>query len=140
MDKLVEFVGNHPLLCIIFGGLLVTLFWTFVQTVRGIKPVDPSLATQMINHDNAVIVDVRGENEFHEGHIVNAIHVPADYVQEHLRKLEKYRDNPIILIGGTGQSSNKAGAQLKQQGFKDVCCLGGGISAWRDANLPLTKK
>lgn len=123
-----------------FAGILGALLWTsFAPAGRG-KKVSPSVATTMINHQDAVVLDVRGDNEFGEGHVVNAVHIPLTYLSEQLDKLERYRDRPIIPICRNGQQSATACATLKKHGFENVCSVSGGIVAWQDANLPLTKK
>jgi rhodanese-related sulfurtransferase len=57
-----------------------------------------------------------------------------------MSEIEKFKEKPIIVVCATGNRSTSACGQLKKGGFDKVFSLGGGISAWIDANLPLTTK
>ena len=106
----------------------------------GVGKLSPTDATRLINHEDAIIVDVRTDGEFNQGHIINAVHIPQKFLDDQLDKLEKYKDRPIITTCRTGQTSARAGGQLKKHGFDKVYHLSGGILAWEGANLPLTRK
>lgn len=141
MERAVEFIGNHPALCLAFVAILVTLVWTFVQgAMQGVRKVTPQDATRLINQEDAVVLDLRPDAEYRQGHIINAVHVPADQLGDQLGKLGKYRGRPVIATCRSGQQSNRAGAVLRKNGFEKVFALGGGILAWEGASLPLTKK
>ncbi len=135
-----EFAAAHPLLFIAFFGLLGALVWTFFGPAGGSRKVTPIAATRLINDEDAVVVDVRGDSEFNEGHVVNALHIPMNYLKERMDKLEKYRNRTIIPICRNGQQSAVASATLRKHGFEKVFNVSGGIVAWREANLPLVKK
>ena len=98
------------------------------------------MATQLINRENAVILDVREDNEYRDGHIVNSVHIPLSYLKDRLKELEKYKGKPIIVGCRSGQRSSQACGVLKKQGYDAVYNLSGGIMAWKSDNLPLTKK
>ena len=141
VDRLQEFFSNHPGLCMAFLAILGAIAWTFVQGAsRGVRKLSPSDATRLINHEDAVILDVRSDGEFRQGHIVNALNIPDSQLAERLGKLGKYRGRPIIMACRTGQVSLKAGGTLAANGFEKVYSLNGGILAWEGASLPLTKK
>ncbi len=139
MDQLLEFMGNHALLFGVFFAMLGALAWT-IFGAAGSQKISPAAATRLINDEDALILDVRGEGEFSEGHIVNALHIPLNYLTDRLDKLEKYRNRTIIPVCRTGQQSSVAASKLKKSGFENVRCVSGGILAWQEANLPLTKK
>ena len=141
VDRLQEFFSNHPELCLAFIAILGGIAWTFFQgSPRGVRKLSPSDATRLINHEDAVIIDVRPDGEFRQGHIVNALNIPESQLAERLGKLNKYRGRPIITTCRTGQISGKAGGRLVADGFEKVYTLNGGILAWEGASLPLTKK
>ena len=139
MAQLFEFLSNHHILGMAFFVLLGTLIWTFIG-MGGSHRLEPVDVTRLINHEDAVVIDVRGDGEFSQGHIVNAVHVPYDALAEQLDKLEKYRDRPIVTACRTGQQSATASGVLRKRGFEKVYSLSGGIAAWEGANLPLTKQ
>ena len=75
MAQFIEFLGNHPILvgCWLaaFAGILV------YHQRTGSKGATPTQAIAMINRSDAVVVDIRDKKDFDEGHIVDALHIPA---------------------------------------------------------------
>lgn len=140
LERLIEFAGNHPGLVLAFLAILGMLVWTFVQGAgRGLKRLSPADATRLINHEDAVVLDVRSDGEFGQGHILNAVHIPEGSLSEQLERLRKFKERPIITACRTGQLSVRAGNVLRKNGFENVYNLAGGLAAWEGANLPLTK-
>ena len=86
-----------------------------------------------------MVIDLRPDGEFRNGHIVNAIHVPFDQIESRLGRLGKYRKQPVIAACRTGQQSATAAKRLRSEGFERVHRLQGGIVAWQGADLPLTR-
>lgn len=116
------------------------LFWSvFGNRLRGIKEVDHVAAMQLINHKNALVLDVREQAEYDAGHVLNSKLIPLGKLKERLGELEKYRERPVIIICRTGNQSSFACALLGKQGFAQIYNLNGGIAAWQKANLPLEK-
>lgn len=141
MDRLQEFFLNHQLLFMAFIAVAGALVWTFFQgRAKGVRNIDPASATRLINQEDALILDVRPEAEFRQGHIVNAINLPANGLDSRIDTLNKYRKRPIVAVCRSGQSSIKAASSLVAKGFDNVYSLSGGILAWEGASLPLTKK
>lgn len=139
-QRLLEFFSNHPGLIMAFLAVLGALLWTLLQgRSRGVKKLSPSDATRLINSEDAIVVDVRNESEFKKGHILNALHVPQGYLNDHLSRLDKHREHPVIMACRTGNESSRAGAVLVGRGFQKVYTLNGGMLAWEAANLPLVK-
>ncbi len=139
MEQLFEFASNHSILVMAFMALLAILVGgEFSRLLSGVKEVGPADATRMINHDNAVLVDMRPEKDFSNGHIANALHVPSSNNQGE-GKLTAHKQNPIIVYCRSGQQSTHYCNRLKKQGYETVYNLKGGIQAWQQANLPLNK-
>lgn len=139
MQQLMEFTGNHAMLVSLFVLVSAMLMWNLLGgNLSGIEELGPFQATQLINHEEAVVVDVREDNEFAGGHIINSLHIPMSGLKDKLKRLEKYREHPIILSCRSGSRSLQAASTLKKQGFQRVYNLKGGVLAWQNANLPLT--
>lgn len=139
-QRVLEFFGNHPGLSMAFIAILAALIWTLFQgRSHGVQKVDPSDATRLINSEDAVVLDVRSDVEYKQGHILNSVHIPQSYLNDQIQKLEKHRDRPIITACKTGNDSARVGAELLRRGFSKVYRLNGGIAAWEAANLPLVK-
>jgi rhodanese-related sulfurtransferase len=140
MEQLLEFAANHPFLVGAFAAVLAALVWNFVADPGGKNAVDPLGATALINHEDAVVLDVRSMAEFKDGHIVNAINIPLNGLGNNLKQLEKHRDKPIIAVCRSGSRSGAACKMLGKQGFEQVKNLRGGMMAWESANLPVKRK
>jgi rhodanese-related sulfurtransferase len=140
MEQLPEFISNHPLLFLALGIVLGLLVWNlFGEQFSGIKSLLPQEATLLINHEEAVVLDVRQESEYNQGHILNSIHIPLNMLADKMGRLEKYRHRPIIASCLSGSRSASACQLLKKNGFEKVHNLKGGVTAWQNANLPLVK-
>ncbi len=118
----------------------VMLLWSiFGNRLRGVKEVSSAEALQLINHKNAIVLDVREADAFNAGHILNSKLIPLDKLRERTGELERYREQPIVIVCRSGQRSIAAGVLLGKQGFRQVYNLTGGILAWQKASLPLGK-
>lgn len=122
---------------LVSGALLL---WPLVRGQVGGASVTPTQATLMINREDAIVLDVREPGEYAQGHIPNARLVPAGQVEKRLGELEKFKDRPIIIHCQGGTRAGSACALLRKSGFTKVFNLQGGIGAWEQAGLPLTKK
>ncbi len=121
---------------IISGALLL---WPLV-TQRGIKEIDTRVAIQLINQQEAVILDVRDDSEFAAGHLPNSKHIPSEKIEERWVELQKFKEKPIVMIYRSGIRSNHPSLILKKNGFVQVFNLMGGIDTWKRANLPIVKR
>jgi len=136
----VQYLQSNYMMVIVFVGSGIMLLWSyFGSKIQGIKEVGTVGALQLINHKDAVIVDVREQKEYETGHLMNSKLIPLGTIKGRIGELEKYREHPIVLVCGSGQRSKIAAAQLKNKGFAQAYSLVGGVVAWRKAELPLEK-
>ena len=140
MEQLLEFAGNHTLLVGAFLAVLTALAWNLITDAGGKNAVDPLAATAMINHEDAVVLDVRSMKEFQDGHIVNSINIPLNGLGNNLKQMEKHRGKPVVTVCRSGSRSGSACAILRKNGFENVKNLRGGMLAWENANLPVKRK
>ena len=140
MGQFFEFIGNHWILSSLF---VLILFLLVMDTVRdkllGFGEVKADEAVRLINREDAVILDVREDSEFKEGHIINALHIPLPFVEDRLTELQEHKDKPLLVYCRTGNRSAKAASTLMKQGFSHVKKLNGGLIAWENAKLPVSK-
>jgi rhodanese-related sulfurtransferase len=135
-----EFVVNHWMLWSLFGlTILVILFEEVRGRIQGVARVQPAELTSMINRDGATVIDVRDSNAYLKGHIIGSINIPHTQIDASLDKIKQYQDKPIVLVCALGQTSPQEGAKLKKKMTGDISFLSGGIKAWQQAGLPLTK-
>ena len=139
--EFIDFAFRHWYLFLALFVIIGLLIGTEVlRKIRGIIAVNPTQATQLINNDDAILLDVRDTADYQSGHLPQAHHVPQKQLSDRLKELNKYKDKPIIVYCRAGNQSVAAGHVLKKAGFETVYTLSGGITAWQNANLPLTKK
>ena len=65
--------------------------------------------------------------------------IPLGSLKERMGELEKYRDQPMVVVCRSGNRSGSACALLSKQGFTQVHNLGGGMMGWQGSNLPVSK-
>ena len=141
MEQFIEFAGNHLLLVGAFVVVLLLVIKAEYEHQSGrANQLDPTAAIRLMNNDEAVVIDVREEQDFSNGHIKNARNVPMSSFKSKLDSLAKHKDKPVLAYCRSGNVSGKACRILKHSGFTNVHNLAGGILNWQDANLPLTKK
>lgn len=114
------------------------LAWPMVQgmTQQGISPAG---AVNLINRERAVVVDVSDTAEFAAGHVGGAKNIPLNQLEEKLASAVKNKTLPLILICRTGTRSGRALAIAQKLGYQKAQSLGGGLGAWKTANLPVEK-
>ena len=135
-----QFIVNNilPISIALISGAM--LFWSmFGNRIRGIKEADCVAALQLINHKNALVLDVREEVEYKQGHILNSKLIPVGKLSERIGELEKFKEQPIVVVCRSGLRSASACATLGKRGFTQAYNLTGGVMAWQKANLPLKK-
>lgn len=140
MQQLIEFVVNHWILSlalVMIAGMLIA--GEVQQYIGGIKQIGPAEATQMVNHNNALLLDVRGKSEQADGLVPSAVSMPLNEIEERSGELEKYRQRPVITFCKDGQQGRRACGILRKLGFESIYNLDGGLSAWRNANMPVQK-
>lgn len=131
-------VDNWPLIAVAFvsGGMLV---WPAVAGGRGGNRLSTLQATQLINQRDAVVLDIRDQADFARGHIANAKNFPSKVLDERKAEIDKLKDTPVIVSCDTGMRAGASAEKLKALGIKEVFILQGGLNAWREAGLPVTK-
>ena len=139
MDPLLQHFTAHPFLASAAGVLLLAVVaYELRQRAHSAASVSPTEAVRMMN-DGAVLVDVRSVNQFKDGHIAGARNVPGDQVADGAKALEKFRDKTIVTCCESGVTSGAAARKLTELGFKQVFNLRGGLAAWRQDNLPVSR-
>ena len=118
------------------GGMLV---WPMIASSMNAGALSASGAVQLINRERAVVIDVSEIDEFAAGHVGGAKNVPFSQLEEKLPTAVKNKSLPVILVCATGSRASRAVAVAKKLGYDQAQALGGGLKAWKDANLPLEK-
>ena len=135
-----KFVQENILLIVVAlvsGGMLL---WPYVRRVGAGAGVSTAQATQLINREDALVLDVRDPGEYGAGHILGAKNLPLSRIDAGGSEIAaKRKDKPVIVYCDTGNRAAKAASALRSQGFAKVVLLSGGLGAWQQAGLPVEK-
>ncbi len=141
LQEFTQFIITHWQLWAALVILLAIIIHMEKSTrVRGVHLWNPAQITFLINQENALIVDLREEEEYRKGHLTGAIHIPRVQLSNSLNKLDSDKKRPIVLITNNNQFGIQSGVFLRKQQFEQVGILKGGVHAWLAANLPLVSK
>ena len=141
MSDFIEFAQHNWLLFLaLFAILGMLVGGEVLRKVRGISTLNAAEALRLINDQDAWVVDIRGGGEYKEGHIPQARHVPFAALRERLGEFVKAGDKPVIVYCRSGATAQSACALLKKNGIANVYSLNGGLPAWLDAYLPVSRK
>jgi rhodanese-related sulfurtransferase len=138
--SVMQFIQNNwPLILVMVlsGGMLL---WPLVGgRFSSVREVGAMGATQLINRQNAVILDLREGKDYDGGHLPNAVHIPLAQLGSRAGELSKFTSRPLIAYCERGNRSRSAGSALSKLGFAEVYTLRGGVRAWAEAGLPIAK-
>lgn len=104
----------------------------------GLQNFDPQTFNEsMKSSESKQILDVRTAEEYAKGHIDGATNadINSSDFSDAIQKLDK--DKAVFVYCLSGGRSSSAAQLLKEQGFKEIINLEGGILAWNAAQLPL---
>lgn len=96
-----------------------------------------SLKDKMEKNEEMFLLDVRGKEEWDEGHIEGAKHIYAGHIEENLDKVP--RDLPIVVYCDSSRRSNIAASILKKNGYDEVYNVLGSMTAWKNAGYEVVK-
>jgi rhodanese-related sulfurtransferase len=140
LHRLPDFLGNHFYLTLGFIGVFVALAVTEAQRfTRGYTALTPAGLTQLINREDALLIDVSSQADFEKGHIPGAKPVALSQFDPEAKDLAKAKELPVALVCRNGQPSAQAAQKLKKAGFTKVFWLEGGMGAWSEAQMPQAK-
>lgn len=140
MEQFINFVIANWWLWLALIIVLALLVHTELgDKVNGMRRVSPQETVNLINREKAAVVDIRDTDVYNKGHIVGAISLPAAELPNKLKRIEKYKQKPMILCCASGQQSPKLGALLAKEGFTQVYFIQGGMAEWQTVAMPTVK-
>ena len=107
------------------------------QVRAEIDEVDAVRAREVIENDDPVIVDVREQDEWDEGHIPGAIHIPRGYLESRIEGAAPDRSRQILLYCSAGNRSAFAAKTLQDLGYDESVSLAGGFTDWKRNGFPV---
>ena len=135
-----KFVQENLLLIAVALVSGAMLLWPYLRRFGGGPSVSAAQATQLINREDALVLDVREPGEYGAGHILGAKNLPLARIDSGGAEIApKRKDKPLIVYCDSGTRAAKAAAALRGQGYARVVSLSGGLGAWQQAGLPVEK-
>jgi sulfur-carrier protein adenylyltransferase/sulfurtransferase len=109
-----------------------------LQQIKGeISEVDATRAREAIDASEPVVVDVREQEEWDEGHIPGAVHIPRGHLESRIERAAPDRSRPVVLYCSSGNRSAFAAKTLEDLGYEDVVSLAGGFTDWKRNGFPV---
>jgi sulfur-carrier protein adenylyltransferase/sulfurtransferase len=104
------------------------------QVKAEIAEVDAPRARELLG--SSVLVDVREEDEWSEGHIPGAVHVPRGFLESRIERVAPDHAQPVVLYCAVGSRSAFAAKTLEELGYENVVSLAGGYTDWKRNGFP----
>ena len=137
MALFLEFLAQQ---WILVAALLAAIGMLVYHESRKAGPsLSPQQAINMVNTQQGLFLDLRDGADFKQGHIADAMHIPAAKLADRMGELDKHRERPIVLVCKMGQQSGVAGKQLRGAGFSRVYKMAGGMLEWNNLQLPTVR-
>lgn len=123
---------------VFFGLLLLTAFSCNSQPGNSDTRVNADAFEKGYSEEKAQVLDVRKASEFKTGHLKNALQADWTNKEQFFERI-KYvdKDRPVYIYCLAGGRSTAAAAWMRENGFKKVVELNGGINSWKNAGKPL---
>lgn len=137
MQEFIGFAQENWVLIVLWFSAAGTLWYT--ETKKAGKTVNTTEATRLMNRENAVILDIREQKEFANGHISGAKNIPVSVFDSKASELDHDKGRPVIVVCKMGTAAGAVAKTLKKRGFEQVVRLAGGMSEWTEASLPVKK-
>src|SRR3954469_3423316 len=117
----------------------MTSYREFLQETREqIDEIDAARARGLQDRDDApLFLDVREREEWDEGHIPGAVHLPRGWLESRIEQAVPDRQRLIVAYCAAGNRSTFAAKTLEELGYEHVVSLSGGINDWKRRGYPL---
>ena len=137
---LYNFIFKNLFLISVF---FVFLFFLFILEIKNILQskniINTSKVIDLINHENALLLDIREESSYKDVHLLNSINLPFLRLEKDYIKLKKYKLKTIILIYSNFNLALRAVNFLKKNNFERVFLIENGIDSWLKSDLPVKR-
>lgn len=109
------------------------------EDMKYAKTIDVNNAEEWIEKNNPIIIDLRGNLAYKNGHIANAINITDIFFEDLVDNGTPFsKENSVLLVCSIGDKSKKFSSLLNKKGM-NVYSLENGMTAWRENSLPLKR-
>jgi sulfur-carrier protein adenylyltransferase/sulfurtransferase len=105
-------------------------------TKSEIREVDTAEADELRRRPGAVVLDVREPDEYEQGAIPGAVHIPRGTLESTVENRITDKSAPVIIHCASGVRSAFAAKTLSDMGYQDVVSVIGGFNKWKDEGRP----
>jgi sulfur-carrier protein adenylyltransferase/sulfurtransferase len=106
------------------------------QVKQEIEEVGGAQARELVEEGEAAVVDVRERDEWEEGHLPRAVHIPRGNLESRIEGAVPDKSRPVLLYCASGNRSAFAAKTLEELGYENVLSLAGGFTDWKRNGLP----
>ena len=103
---------------------------------KNITEISPDEARQQTERGDAVLIDVREDEDWREDHAKGAKHLTRGTIELEIEEQVPDLKTPIICYCGGGSRSSLVAESLQKMGYENVRSIAGGFRAWKEAGLP----
>jgi len=98
----------------------------------------PDLAARRDADGGPLVIDIREQAEWDQGHIPGALHIPRSFLESRIAGVAR-PDQEVVLCCASGQRTLLAGVTLQEMGYDQVQSLAGGFQRWKQSGNPWTE-
>jgi molybdopterin/thiamine biosynthesis adenylyltransferase/rhodanese-related sulfurtransferase len=106
------------------------------QVKSEIDEIDVARARELIEEERPALVDVRERNEWDEGYIPGALHVPRGHFEARIERAVPDKGQTVVLYCSGGNRSAFAAKTMEELGYEHVLSLAGGFTDWKHNGFP----
>jgi sulfur-carrier protein adenylyltransferase/sulfurtransferase len=107
------------------------------QVKAEVDEVDAARARALIDSGDPLVLDVREQDEWDEGHLPGAVHIPRGNLESRIERAAPEHSRPIVVYCAAGNRSAFAAKTLEELGYEDVVSLAGGFTDWKRNGFPI---
>ncbi len=135
-------LGYRPMRVFLRSFVLLGILFLGCAADEATETTFPALSPQELTElidagTDMLILDVRSQEEYDEGHLVGSVHIPHTELSDRLGEIIDYRETPVIVYCMLGGRAGRAEAVLEEAGFTDLYDLTGHMRVWLSLGLPL---
>lgn len=106
------------------------------EAKKNITEISPAEAQQQAERGDAVLIDVREDEDFRDDHAKGAKHLNRGVIELEIEEQVPDLKTPIICYCGGGSRSALVAESLQKMGYENVRSMAGGFRAWKETGLP----
>jgi len=102
------------------------------EAKAAVREIDPAQAEQELTADKAVVLDVREPDEYEQGALAGAVHIPRGTLETSVEGRIPDKSSHLVIYCAAGVRSAFAAKTLQELGYTDVASVIGGFNRWKD--------